>query len=92
MKFVCSILYFMFMKTLNERMLEYRRAKDTEGNDIYGAQLFPLKICQQWFDPVKLKKKKSKTDQRLYDEHKELILTLREKLNEWIDSLHDLMV
>ena len=45
MKFVCSILYFMFMKTLNERMLHYRREKDTDGNDIYGAQLFPLSVC-----------------------------------------------
>ena len=94
MKFVCSIIYYMFMKVLNEKLEGYRRAPDEKGNDIYSKMLFPIKVCKQWFNPEGLlkKKKDKKTSQKLYDEHFELVDDLREKLSEWIDILHELMM
>ena len=40
MKFVCSILYYLFVRQLNSKMKDYKRAKDTKGNDIFSELLY----------------------------------------------------
>ena len=68
MKFVCSILYYMFMRGLNKIMTNYKRKKDTKGNDIYSELLFEYSYCEQWFKPTRLKKG-NKEEKALLIEH-----------------------
>ena len=58
MKFVSSIVYYLFMRVLNAKMKEYKRVDDTKGNDVYSLILNPYEDIQEFFKPTILGKDK----------------------------------